>query len=380
MKPRRVLQVMGAVDRGGIETWLLRLLPHLDRAKWQLDIAVNSATPGAYAQQFIDLGVGIRVCPRSHRSWRYGASFRNLLREHGPYDIVQGQLFLFNGYLAKFAHQCQVPVRIAHMHPLTDIRSQSLLRGLYRQWMCHLIAKHATALAYPSQSSRVAFERIAAVGHLLHGLLPNCLELERFAGAIDRTATRRELGLPSDLPLLVYVARFATHKNHALVFDIVDELARRGLRVHAALAGSHGECLDALVARAGSHGSVTVLQGLKDVAPLLGCADAFVFPSLEEGFGVVAVEAQAAGLPVVASDMPSILEALCDGNRALTFPLGDAQAAADRLVPLLADDKRRALLAEQGRAFAARFSAPQAAKALSDFYDACLASCAAQPR
>lgn len=365
----RSLHALGATNRGGIETWLVRILPHLDRKRIQIDLLVHDPDPGAYHEVFRELGVGIHPCPHPHRPWSYAPRLKRILREQGPYQIFHGQQFLFNGALLRWASKAGIPIRIAHQHPLTDIRSGSPGRWIYKRLMGHWIARHASCLMFPSQASQDAYLDACPAPGVPVRLMPNCIDLARFAAPVDRPAVRKRFGLPMNRPLVVYVARFAAHKNHLLTLDIADRMRALGHPIHLALAGSHGELLEQIRERAAARDDVTVLTGLEDVTPLLLAGDAFLFPSLEEGFGVVAVEAQAAGLPVIATAMPSIAEALCPEQRALQFPANDAEHATKSLACILTDPGRREAVVIAGRAWAQRFSIPAAARELTDCYE-----------
>ena len=90
--------------------------------------------------------------------------------------------------------------------------------------------------------------------------------------------------------------------------------------------------------------------------PLLyQAADAFVFPSTKEGFGLAVLEAQASGLPVVVSDLPVFREFLADGESALFAPGDDPRALARAIERVLADEPLRARLRAGGAAVAAGF-------------------------
>jgi glycosyltransferase involved in cell wall biosynthesis len=89
---------------------------------------------------------------------------------------------------------------------------------------------------------------------------------------------------------------------------------------------------------------------------LFRAADVFAFPSVKEGFGLVALEALAAGLPLVASDIDVFQSFLNDGESALLVPVGAAQALAAALDRATHDDELRARLARGGRDVVARFS------------------------
>jgi glycosyltransferase-like protein len=88
---------------------------------------------------------------------------------------------------------------------------------------------------------------------------------------------------------------------------------------------------------------------------LFRAADVFAFPSVKEGFGLVALEALAAGLPLVASDIDVFQSFLMDGESALLTPVGDAKALAAALDRVTHDDRLRATLRRGGREVVARF-------------------------
>ena len=125
------------------------------------------------------------------------------------------------------------------------------------------------------------------------------------------------------------------------------------------------------------EGRDVLLLGTVSEADLGGwyrAADAFAFPSVKEGFGLVVLEALAAGLPVVASDIPVFAEYLEDGRSALLVPPGDAAALAGALGRLAADPDLRRQLATGGRPLLDRFTWAAAARATVDVYAAAIPS------
>jgi len=97
-------------------------------------------------------------------------------------------------------------------------------------------------------------------------------------------------------------------------------------------------------------------------------ADAFTFPSVNEGWGLVVLEAMAAGLPVVATDIPVFREYLTSGVDALLVPPGDDDRLAAALATLMGDRETRGRLAAGGRAVAARYGWDASARAHLDVY------------
>lgn len=138
-----------------------------------------------------------------------------------------------------------------------------------------------------------------------------------------------------------------------------------------ALAGNPGRLSEALMreaARLGVAGQVRPLGYVPDadLAPLLTGAEALIFPSLYEGFGLPPLEAMACGTPVIASRAPA-MDAVLEGGAAFV-PLRDPAAIAREATLLLSDPSHRAWRAEAGRAHAARFTWDRAAALTEDVY------------
>ena len=107
-----------------------------------------------------------------------------------------------------------------------------------------------------------------------------------------------------------------------------------------------------------------------DLGAWYRAADAFAFPSVKEGFGLVVLEALAAGLPVVASDIPVFAEYLADGENALLVPPGDSTALAGALHRLAADPNLGRALAAGGQPLLDRFTWAASARTHRDIYSA----------
>lgn len=368
MKTRRVLQVVGPLDRGGIETWLLRILRVLDQRRYRLDFLVHGDRPGAYDKEIERLGGTILRCPLPSSPLHYGLRFRRVLQEHGPYDVVQSQVYLFSGFVLRLAAGL-APVRIAHIHPLADVKPAGLARTAYRRLMTRWIRRYATELYAPSEAVLAKFLSLGDFSNQHRAIIPNCIEVNRFGQAEHPTGVRQQHGLPDQLPLVTYVARFAHHKNHRMLIRLADAVNRRGLRAHFLMVGSHGELMDEFRQTAKERPDVTLIDQAGDVVPLLMASDLCVFPSLEEGFGVGALEAAAAGLPVVATDLPSLREALPPGHRQLMFHPNDDQGALRSIESVLGDPAARQRLGEEGRAWAMRFSPEASVRALTQAWE-----------
>jgi glycosyltransferase involved in cell wall biosynthesis len=364
--PRRVLQVVGAMERGGIQHVLMQLARRLDRERYRTDFLLVDPRPAPHDDELRRLGCRLIPCPGHRNPWRFARNFAAAMRAHGPYDVVHGHVHYYNGVIMRLAARHGVPVRIAHSHndhsalPEDSRPDRRLYRALMRRW----IGRHATAkVAASTMTANALFgpgwRRDPAVRVIHYGI-----DFAPFASPPPEGKhgpLRRALGLPppADAPVVGHVGRFVRQKNHALLLDILAAAAAREPRLRALLIGE-GPLRPRIEARARELGIAEriVFAGGRDDVPrlMLGAMDAFAFPSLHEGLGIVLVEAQAAGLPCVFSDrIPKEAEVIPGLMRRL--PLGaPPEQWADALLAALAAAGRRPL--DQAEALAAAEASP----------------------
>jgi phosphatidylinositol alpha-mannosyltransferase len=184
-------------------------------------------------------------------------------------------------------------------------------------------------------------------------LIPNGVFVDRFAAAEPREEWRGAAGT------LGFIGRLDEERKGlptllAALTDVV--AARPGVRLLVAGRGDEEEAVEDLAPEV--RAAVTFLGVVSEVdkARLLRTVDAYVAPNLGgESFGIVLVEAMAAGAPVVASDLDAFGRVLDGGRVGVTFPTGDAAALAAALLRLLDDAPRRAALSTAAAAWVRRY-------------------------
>jgi glycosyltransferase involved in cell wall biosynthesis len=189
-------------------------------------------------------------------------------------------------------------------------------------------------------------------------------------GEARREESRRRLELAQDAEVVLALGRQEFAKGHRYLVEAARGLDRPRLRVIVAgLAGHQSSALDRSVRTQGLEGRVSFLGHRSDVPDLLAAADVFVLPSVSEGAGGALIEAMAMGLPIVASDLPAIREAVKDRTSALLVPPGDP-AALRRAIETLLDDEgiRRRMGSEGRRIFLDRFTIQATTERLVDLY------------
>lgn len=308
MNPIRILHVVGAMDRGGAETWLMNVLRNIDRARYCMDFLVHTEKPGAYDSEIRALGSEVIPCLHPSRPWTYARRFRRTLQHRAPYDAVHSHVHHYSGFVLRLAQRQGVPVRIAHSHNDTSHldHASGIARRLYLSLTKRWIARYATHRLACSDNAGTAL-----FGEGLHSRSPwltlRCsIDLTPFKGQGDGYNMRSQLGIPPETMVIGHVGRFAEQKNHGFLIDVAEELIGRRPDTCFLLIGDGP-------LRAGIEGTVRVrnlshavrfLGVRSDVAQLMmNAMDVLLLPSLYEGLPVVLIEAQAAGLPCVISDV-----------------------------------------------------------------------------
>jgi glycosyltransferase involved in cell wall biosynthesis len=306
-KPIRVLHVLGGLNLGGVETWLMHVLRGIDRRRFQMDFLVHTCRPCAYDAEVRQYGSAIFPCLHPHQPWKYARRLRNILQAHGPYHVVHSHVHDFSGYVLRVANHAGIPIRIAHSHnssPTTS-RGYTVARRCYLALMKRWITLHSTI--------KVAISKLAAAA--LFGenwrqdsnvrIVRYGLDFSAFAAPVDRKAVRAEFGIPDDALVLGHVGRFHEQKNHRLLIEVFRQCVAAEPTCRLLLIGS-GPLrpeIEEFVAAHNLQQQVIFAGNRRDVARVMaGAMDIFVFPSLWEGLGIVVLEAEAAGLPCIISN------------------------------------------------------------------------------
>ena len=308
--PIRVLHVVGAMNRGGVETWLMHVLRHGDRARFHHEFVVHSTTPGAYDNEIRALGSSVFPVSSPRNPALYSLRLRRHLRRHGPYDVVHSHVHHFSGVVLRAASVTGIRVRIAHSHNDTSaIQAKAAVgRRIYLKVTEALIRRYGTMRLAASEKAGNALFRWNHAAECPWRVLHCGIDLEPFRTLPDRACVRRELGIPHDDLVFGHVGNLHAQKNHGLLIRIFAELAHRHPQSFLLLigVGPLRTELEAQVAALGLTSKVSFAGTRPDIARLLmGAIDVFVFPSLAEGLPLAVIEAQAAGLPIVLSDRVS---------------------------------------------------------------------------
>ncbi len=178
----------------------------------------------------------------------------------------------------------------------------------------------------------------------------NGIDVDRFKHVVEsREQIRERIGIPANAFVVGHVGRFDPVKNHSFIIDIFSCIFRQNPNSYLLLVGAGSEKQISFVRQKMTENKiedhVMILSHRSDVPQLMKTMDLFLFPSLHEGFGTALIEAQAAGIRCVASDV--IPECAFVSENAIQMPLStSAQAWCDAAMDVNRKGTKKSDLAE----------------------------------
>jgi glycosyltransferase involved in cell wall biosynthesis len=230
-------------------------------------------------------------------------------------------------------------------------------------------------LIVPSESIQ---RKVVAEGRVgaRFAVIPNGVDLARFASPAPRCALRREFGIPASAFLLGVVARLELEKGHRYLIEAMPAILAGAPDTWLAIVGEGSSLgpLRALASALGVSHRVIFTGRREDVSALTADLTVAVLPSLREAQGISILEAMARRVPVVASGVGGIPEVITSGVDGVLVPPADPSALADAVLELLGDGALRRRIGEAGYATVRdRYSIAAQVQRTERIYDAELA-------
>lgn len=304
----RVLQIMGGLKRGGLETFAMNVYRSIDRNEIQFDFLLGQVADGDYEEEAKTLGATIYHLPARNKGYKtYKKALDDFFREHHDYVAVHEHISSLTSIdPAFYAKKYGIPIRILHSH------SSSIQKTLRLHWIhtiLHYLNKprvHSLATHYLGCSDKALDWAYKYTGIRSKAIMVNNgIDCDKYAfNEIERADARKEFGIGNNDLIIGHVGRFIPLKNQSFLVDILEEIKKEVPTAKLLLVGD-GETMEAVKAKVNLKGlsDYVIFTGVRsDVARLMQAMDVFVMPSWFEGLPVSLVEAQAAGLPIVASE------------------------------------------------------------------------------
>jgi len=335
----RVLHVLGSLDTGGIENWLMRVLRHIDADQIHIDFCCLAGSEGTYASEARSLGSKIHICPLNWNLVSFNHRFSQILSS-GNYDIVHSHVHFFSGYILRQAARSGVQQRIAHSHTSPLEVHDTLFRRFYKKVMRAWIKRFSTlGLGVSKESMRALFGKDCQRDNRVQ-ILYCGIDLAPFESLPVGPHVREKLGIPPTVPIIGHLGRLTLAKNQRFFLEIAISIQYKRSDVWFMLIGD-GPLRQELeaITRQNSLTNVIFTGDTADVIPYLGLMDMLLFPSLWEGLPVAVIEAQAADLYCLCSEVITDEVSVVPGAVQFKELDGSAEEWADTCIAIMAQSR-----------------------------------------
>jgi len=305
---KKVLHVVGKMNLGGTESYLMNLYRNVDNEKCSFDFLTyySEEESGFFDEDIYQLGGKIYKVPpvKFYNIPSFVSSIRKVIR-NGQYDVVHAHTTHNAGFALYAAFREGVPIRIMHSHNTNTSRSRGVLGDLYKKIMLKAIDKFSNRYLACSQSAAEHIFSINRINSNKYFYMPNSVELDKFLNNdLYDIDVKKELDIPYGAKIIGHVGRFGKAKNHEFIIKVFSELCkvREDYVLILVGEGDSRRNIEELSKELGVYDKVRFLGLRSDIAELMSLMDVFLLPSLYEGFGIVLLEAQASGVPCIVSE------------------------------------------------------------------------------
>ncbi len=296
-EPVRVAMIMGKMIGGGVESVVMNYYREIDKSKFQFDFIVDKSST-IIPEEIEKLGGNVYKIASYENIKQFNKDLFNILNKNS-YLIVHSHINTLNIFPLRIAKQNNVPIRISHNHS-TSAKGE-LKKNVLKNILRLLSHNYATNFMAPTfETGKWLFgEKIA--NEKLY-VLSNAISYEKFAFNDEvRKSIRRELGIKESDFIIGNIGRLVWQKNQMFLVQLLHELNDKKYKL---LIIGDGPLKVELLRKIDSYklnDYVIFIKNSDFIENYYQAMDLFAFPSNYEGLGMVAVEAQFSGLPVLAS-------------------------------------------------------------------------------
>lgn len=306
-EPIRIAQIIGKWVGGGVEAVIMNYYRAMNRGKIQFDFICDEDSTNIPYEEIKSLGGKVILIPPYQKLFKYQRVLKEILRE-GNYKIVHSHINALSVFPLRIAKKVGVPIRIAHSHSTTNKKEwkknffKSILKPFSKVYATNYFCctEHAGRWLFGNKK----FEN----GEIY--ILNNAINLEKFIyNEKIRENKRTELKIDKDTIVFGHIGRFVEQKNHKFLINIFNEVHKKNINTKLILVGQGPlkKEIEQQIKQLNIEDYVLMLGQRADVNEIYQAFDIFLFPSLYEGLGMVAIEAQAAGnLCIVSTEIPKV--------------------------------------------------------------------------
>lgn len=306
----RILNIVENLDKGAVENWLVNIFieSRKTRPQWEWTFYCILGLPGRLDEKVKRAGGVIIYSPCTiSKKWQFYKALRNTIKTTS-YNIIHSHHDFLSGFYILASFGIHFKKRILHIHNTDEAIpvGNRLHEKILRQPLKWLAIYFSDVIVGISKDTLQQFTGNKPFNKKKLVVLYYGIDMLPFSKAVDTALLRNELNLPAESKLMLFCGRMNMFKNPLFALDILKELLYKDINYYTLFVGE-GELLKEVELKAKEYGiseHIRLLGWRNDLPSVMKACDVFVFPRVEkpkEGLGLVVVEAQAAGLPMVLS-------------------------------------------------------------------------------
>jgi glycosyltransferase involved in cell wall biosynthesis len=342
-----VLYISGQLGFGGAENQLLQLLLRLDKNKF-MPIVCNLTGGGGIEEKIIGNGIGVvRVMKKRHYTLKPFIALAQLIKTSSC-KIVHTIGSSANLWAAPVAKALGVPVVLYSDH---QAHFAAVRQASWRSSLIGWVSRFDDLVIAHCKNNESGLRAIDGVPPAKTRVIYNGVDVSQFRNGRPSPDLHRELGIPHNTPLACMIARFSPQKAYDEFIEAAHLVIKEGCACHFLCIGD-GPLLSSIqkmVSDLDLKNRVTFLGSRKDVPDILRKCYVAVLASHYEGLPITILEAMAAGLPVVTSDVGGCKEAVIHDETGFLIPPGDFRGMARAMERLLVNKELARSMGQSGR-------------------------------
>lgn len=380
----------GGTTTGGMNVYVLELSRELARLGYEIDIFTRRDGEQARVEELapnlrlirIDAGPATPIDKEAIVGYLpdFVRNMRSFIDTEGlRYDAIHSHYWQSGWVGTLLARELGIP-QVVMFHTLGEVKNRARISEQEpKRRIRHerTIVRRATAIVTASTHERFLLEQYYGADPERIHTIPCGIDTDRFR-PIDRAASRRQLGLPEDRPIVIWVGRLERLKGIDILLGALAQLESRQFTL-LIVGGDEGASvlraeLEAQAREAGITANIRFTGPIPhDELPVYySAADVCAVPSYYESFGLAAVEAMACGIPVVASRVGGLISTVSDGVSGYLIPWRCPEPFAEKLEVLFGNPELRANFGRAARESVKRFRWETVALEVAAVYDRAL--------
>ena len=344
-----ILYIIWSLSSGGAERVVINLVKGLDKTRFNpIVCCLNWA--GEYAQELESRN--IKVIALNKKRGIDISVINKLITviKNNKIDIVHTHLWTSNFWGRIAAKLAGVPVIIASEHGV------SRRRGFLRFFADRVLSCFSDRITFVSKNVKEEFARKVTYNQRKARVIHNGIDLAKFRQPVDNQKVREKIGIEEDDFVVSCIGRLSPEKGHKFLLKAFASLNGEGkLKLLVVGDGALRESLQSSALNYKLENRVIFTGFRKDISDILGITDLLVIPSTREAHSVVALEAFASGVPVVATDVGGMNEIIIDRYTGLLVSAKNPEQLGLAIEKLVKDKSLREQIGKLAKAHARSF-------------------------